>query len=152
MSHLRTVAILALVLFVGMPAASVAFADAGTVHTIENESITVTTDSWTSVDDGSAPYLNNETVHYNGSTVSGSDYTWNTSDGTIQATGGDLAANAPADATITYSWRAQSDWVEGASQSLIVVWVVIAALLVFAGAMFAVNAMGSYRSSGRGGR
>lgn len=150
MSHIRTVAILCLLLFIGVPAASVAYADAGDVQTVETESITVTTDDWTAVNSGTPPYLDNETVYYNGSTVPESDYEWNTSDGTIQATGGDLAANSPADAEITYQYRNASGWVDGGETVLVVVFTVFAGLLVFVGAMFAVNAMGSYRS--RGGR
>lgn len=148
MSHIRTIAILCLLLFIGVPAASVAYADAGTVQTVENESITVTTDTWTAVADGSAPYLDNETVYYNGSLVPESNYAWNTSDGTIQATGGALANNSPADAHITYQYRDASGWTVAGGKVLVVVFTVFAGLLVFAGGMFVVEAMGSYRSGG----
>jgi len=104
MQHIRTLAVLVLLLFIGVPAASVAYADAGTHQTVTNETITVENDSYTSVNAGSPPYFDNETVHYNGSTVNESDYDWVTGNGSIKATGGSLAAESPANATITYSY------------------------------------------------
>ena len=148
MSHIKTIAILCLLLFIGVPAASVAYADAGTVQTVENESITVTTDTWTDVDHGESPYLDNETVYYNDSTVPESNYEWNTSAGTIQATGGDLANDSPADAEISYQYRASSGWTNAGGKVFVVVFTVFAGLLLFIGGMFVVNAMGSYRSGG----
>lgn len=149
MSTIRTVALLALLLFIGVPAASMGFSDAGSVQTIQDESITITTSNWSAVDQGTPPYLDTETVYYNGSVVEEANYTWTTSDGTIQATGGDLAANSPANATITYEYRSSSAWLTGAENALVVVFVVIAGLLVLAGAWFTMDAMGSYSGGGR---
>lgn len=148
MQHIRTLAVLVLVLFIGVPAASVAYADAGTTQTVTNETIVVENDSYTSVDAGSPPYLDNETVHYNGSTVDESNYDWATGNGSLKATGGTLAAESPANATITYSYTEAGPWTRGATDVLYVFFAVFGILLVWVGGSFTTGAMGGLRNGG----
>ena len=87
-----TLGFIVVLLIVGVPALGMSAGDAPKVpEPVENESVSIDTTSWTAVDYEAPEYGENETVYYNGSTVSTSEYDWSTENGSIRAvSGGEL--------------------------------------------------------------
>jgi hypothetical protein len=138
---------------VGVPTIGHAFTEApDATETVDNETVAISTSSWTEVSTaGSATsFYDNETVYYNGSVVSESEYRWSTSNGSIRAEDGGTLADA-SEVDITYAYDRNTEFTELGQSALTGVFWVFAtlSLVVAAGVIFAAfDALGG----GAGGR
>lgn len=142
-----TFALLAVFLGIFIPALGGAFTSGGTTTSVANEATTISTDSWSSVDEDGVEYLDNETVYHNGSAVEESEYRWSTKNGSLQALENGTLADAD-EVSISYSVRQQSVWAQFLKVGVGVFFVVFVFMLLFAAGTFVAGAIGS----GGGGR
>lgn len=154
MSKVKGVFIVILLAFVFVPALSAGFANSPTeTASVENETVAVSTSSWNSVDP-SHPLVSaydNETVWYNGSTVSESEYKWNTSTGSIKAVQGGTLDGAD-NVDITYSYDYHDRWWHLGERVFLIIGTVFGGLLLFVAAGFVLAGVDQMQGSGGGGR
>ena len=104
-----TFVLLAVFLGIFIPAFSGASVADTATFSVANEQTSISTESWTSVEEDGMHYDDNETVYYNGSTVPESEYRWATENGSLRAVEGGTLTDA-SQVTISYSGERQDQW------------------------------------------
>jgi len=152
----NSVFVLALLLVFGLiavPTIGVAFTQAPEdTETVTNESVEISTTSWTEVSKAgvATSFYDNETVYYNGSVVSESEYEWSTSNGSIRAE--DPGTLSDADSVkITYSYDTDTDYTVLGESVLRIVFRIVAVLAVAVAGGVVIGAFGLL-GGGVGGR
>lgn len=132
-----------------VPALGSTFASApGDVHTGE-ETVPISTNSWTEVNESDVEsWLDNETVYDDGSVVNESEYRWATTNGSIRAVEGGSLENA-SEVRVEYAFRRHGSFLEAGQGIMQGILTVVAALTFFVGAAVLLSAAAALEGGGR---
>jgi hypothetical protein len=120
-----------------------------TTHTVANEAVSISTETWTSVEEEGATYYDNETVYHDGSTVSETEYRWATTNGSIRAVENGTLDEA-SQVSVTYSYDRHNKWTRVTKNGLYILFAVFGVLILFIGAGVLLTATKAFGSGGGG--
>ncbi len=130
-----------LAVFLGVFTPAFAGASGPTTFHVGNEATSISTSSWTTVDEDAQRYFDNETVYYNGSIVEETEYQWATSNGSVRAVPGGQLDDA-SQITMSYGGERQDQWSRLLIPLLLVFFGVLTILLVWVAGDAIVGAIG----------